>query len=102
MRNVKVAKVIGDGAYDSKKVYSLLDAKGIGTVVKPRKSSRADTRCPGRRRAVELVRSLGYGGWVSLMGYGRRWAVETAYSTFKRVFGENAMGSLNLKTVISL
>jgi hypothetical protein len=27
-----------------------------------------------------------------MTGYGRRWAVETAYSTFKRLFGESAMG----------
>ena len=26
------------------------------------------------------------------MRYGRRWAVETAYSTFKRLFGEGVMG----------
>jgi hypothetical protein len=24
-------------------------------------------------------------------GYGRRWAVETAYSTFKRLFGEHSL-----------
>jgi len=25
------------------------------------------------------------------MGYGRRWSVETAYSIFKRLFGEGVM-----------
>jgi hypothetical protein len=25
------------------------------------------------------------------MGYGRRWAVETAFSTYKRLYGENTM-----------
>jgi len=25
------------------------------------------------------------------VGYGRRWAVETAYSTFKRLFGEHSL-----------
>ena len=56
--------------------------------VKPRGNGRMDRGHPGRRRAVELVRKLGYEGWVELVGYGRRWAVETAYSTFKRLFGE--------------
>jgi hypothetical protein len=35
-----------------------------------------------RRRAVGLVRSLGYEEWAERVGYGRRWAVETAYSSF--------------------
>jgi hypothetical protein len=26
-----------------------------------------------------------------VMGYGRRWAVETAFSTYKRLYGENCM-----------
>jgi hypothetical protein len=89
--NVRVAKVYGDGAYDSGKVYDFLESRGIEAVVKPRRNSRLDTRCPGRRRAVELVRSLGYDEWAKLSGYGRRWAVETAYSTFKRLFGEHSL-----------
>jgi hypothetical protein len=39
-----------------------------------------------------MIRELGYGTWAEFTGYGRRWAVETAYSTFKRLFGESAMG----------
>jgi hypothetical protein len=88
---VRVAEVIGDGAYDSSRVYALLEAKGIRVTVKPRRNGRVDRGHPGRRRAVELVRSLGYGGWAELVGYGRRWAVETAYSTFKRMFGEGSL-----------
>ena len=87
-RNVRVAKVIGDGAYDSGEVYDLLEAKGIEPVIKPRRNSRLDTRCPGRRLAVGRVREVGYDAWAKLTGYGGRWAVETAYSTFKRLFGE--------------
>jgi hypothetical protein len=90
-RNVEVSKVIGDGAYDSGRVYALLEGLGVEAVIKPRRNSRLDTRCPGRRRAVELVRSLGYDEWAKLSGYGRRWAVETAYSTFKRLFGEHSL-----------
>jgi hypothetical protein len=46
---------------------------------------------PSRRRAVELCRDLGYEAWARLTGYGQRWAVETAYSTFKRLFGEHSL-----------
>jgi len=31
---------------------------------------------------------LGYEGWAYNKGYGMRWMVETAYSTFRRLFGE--------------
>ena len=90
-RNVRVSKVIGDGAYDSGKVYGFLGDRGVEAVVKPRRNSRVDTGSPGRRLAVGRVRELGYEAWARVTGYGRRWAVETAYSTFKRVFGEHSL-----------
>jgi len=87
-RNVRVAEVIGDGAYDSGEVYDLLEAKGIEPVIKPRRNARLESGPPARRRAVSQIRELGYEAWARITGYGRRWAVETAYSTFKRLFGE--------------
>jgi hypothetical protein len=90
-RNVRVAKVIGDGAYDSGEVYDLLEAKGIEPVIKPRRNARLGTGPPARRRAVSQIRELGYEAWARVTGYGRRWAVETSYSTFKRLFGEHSL-----------
>lgn len=46
---------------------------------------------PARRRAVRRFCELGYEAWAKLKGYGRRWMVETAFSTFKRLFGEHSM-----------
>jgi hypothetical protein len=89
--NVRVARVYGDGAYDSSAVYDLLEGRGVEAVIKPRRNSRLDAGSPSRRRAVELCRELGYEEWVRVTGYGRRWAVETAYSTFKRLFGEHSL-----------
>jgi hypothetical protein len=93
-----VTKLYGDGAYASGEVYRLLEAKGIEPVIKPRRNARLDTRPPARRRAVEPCRELGYEAWVRLTGYGRRWAVETAYSTFKRLFGGHSL-SRSLESV---
>jgi hypothetical protein len=87
-RNVRVAKMIGDGAYDSGEVYDLLEAKGIEPVVKPRRNAGLGAGPPARRRAVSRIRELGYEAWARITGYGRRWAVEISYSTFKRLFGE--------------
>jgi IS5 family transposase len=87
-RNVRVAKLYGDGAYDSGDAYRLLEGRGIEPVIKPRRNARLDTGPPARRRAVSQIREVGYEAWARITGYGRRWAVETAYSTFKRLFGE--------------
>jgi len=89
---VRVEKMIGDGAYDSGLVYGELEKRGVEAVIKPRRNARSDTGPPARGVAVGHIRELGYGTWAESVGYGRRWAVETAYSIFKRLFGEGAMG----------
>ena len=40
---------------------------------------------------MSRIREMVHEAWSRLTGYGRRWAVETAYSTFKRLFGEGCM-----------
>ena len=90
-RQGKVSKVYGDGAYDSSEVYELLAQKGMEAVIKPRRNSRLDTSSEPRRRAVTRYKRLGHIRWTNLTGYGKRWSVETAYSTFKRAFGEYCM-----------
>jgi len=90
-RRRRIEEALGDGAYDSGMVYEMLEARGIEPVIKPRRNSRLDTRSPARRRAVRQSMDLGYEAWAEEKGYGRRWAVETAFSTFKRLFGEHSM-----------
>jgi len=87
----KVSKVYADGAFDSSKVYELLEQKGIEAVIKPRRNSRLDTPSDPRRRSVTLYKRLGHKQWSNFKDYGKRWSVETAYSTFKRTFGEFCM-----------
>jgi hypothetical protein len=89
--NVRVEKMIGDGAYDSGEVYGETERRGIEAVVKPRVDARSDAGPLERCLAVGQIRELGYGTWAELVEYGRRWAVETAYSTFKRLFGEHSL-----------
>ena len=91
-RNTRVAEALMDSAYDSMEVYEELERRGIEAVIKPRVNARSDTGPPSRGRAVGMILELGHATWSELVGYGRRWAVETAYSTFKRLFGESAMG----------
>ena len=72
-------------------VFEELEARGIEAVIKPRRNSVPGTASPARGRAVEEFLELGYEGWAVEKGYGRRWAVETAFSTFKRLFGEHSL-----------
>ena len=90
-RNVRVVRLYGDGAYDAGEVIDLLDAKGIEPVIKPQRNARLGSGPPARRRAVSQIREFGYATCARFTGYGRRWAVETAYSTFKRLFGEHSL-----------
>ena len=88
----KVGELLGDGAYDSGELYELLERRGIMAVIKPKGNARSDTGSLSRSVAVGMIRELGYATWAETVGYGRRWCVETAYSTFKRLFGECALG----------
>jgi len=90
-RHGKVSKVYADGAFDSSQVYELLESKGIEAVIKPRRNSRLDTSSEPRRKAVIQYKRLGHRRWTKLKGYGKRWSVETAYSTLKRTFREFCM-----------
>ena len=87
----RILKAYMDGSYDSSSIYELLKAKGIDAVIKPRKNSRLETRSEARRRAIALYMRMGHEAWSKLKEYGKRWSVETAYSTFKRLFGEFSM-----------
>ena len=90
-RRVEVSKMLGDGAYDNAEVYEDLEHRGIEAGVKPRRNSSIDTPSEARRREVQLYKHMGHKGWTRLKGYGRRWSVETAYSTFKGAFGGYCM-----------
>jgi len=40
---------------------------------------------------VKQFRDLGYEAWAKEKGCGRRWMAETAFSTFKSLFGEHSL-----------
>jgi hypothetical protein len=90
-RHRLISEACMDGAYDSIKSYRLLKKAGIKPIIKPRKNARADRGPPERRNSVMMLKMLGEREWSGRMGYGRRWAAETAFSTFKRLYGEHSM-----------
>ena len=86
------------GAYDSSKTYALLREMSINPIIKPRKNARTDRGPPERRNSAMMLKMLGEREWSGRMGYGRRWAAETAFSTFKRLYGEYCMAK-NMESI---
>jgi len=92
-------KVIGDGAYDSKKNFRLLADKGIDPVIRVRKNSSFKARgCMPRKLAV--VEQIGNPEWKKEKGYGLRWMAESAVSSVKRVFGEH-ISSIKWRNIVN-
>jgi IS5 family transposase len=87
-RKGKIAKTIGDGAYDTKSRFRYLDARKIEPVIKVRRdaSRRAGGCVPRRLVAQEYLRDPE--AWKRRHGYGQRWMVESVFSSLKRTFGE--------------
>jgi hypothetical protein len=87
-RKRKIAKAIGDGAYDTKSNFRYLDDKGIEPVIKVRKNSsgKAGGCVPRKLVAQEYLQDPE--AWKRNHGYGQRWMAETVFSSYKRTFGE--------------
>jgi hypothetical protein len=84
----KIAKVMGDGAYDTKRNFRYLDANGIEPIIKVRRnaSSKAGGCVLRKLAAQEYLHDPKT--WKRNHGYGQRWMVESAFSSLKRTFGE--------------
>jgi hypothetical protein len=90
-RHRTIIEAYMDGAYDSVKAYRLLRSMGVNPIIKPRRNARTDRGPSERRVSVIMFKVLGEKAWSRVMGYGRRWSAETAFSTFKRLYGEYCM-----------
>ncbi len=88
-RGGEIARVYGDGGYDSRENFNYLAGNDIEPVIKTRKDASTKARgSPSRAKMVREIRKLGYEGWRDKYKYGDRWMVETFFSGVKRVFGE--------------
>ena len=79
--------------YGKKKQYDIF-RDGYKAVIKPRRDARMDRGSPERRVSVITFKRLSEREWSRVMGYGRRWSAETAFSTFKRLYGEYHMAKV--------
>jgi hypothetical protein len=71
---------------------------GIRPVIKPRVNARTDLGLPERCTPATIPKTLVEREWSKVRGYGRRWAAETAFSTYKRLYGEHCL-SKNIENI---
>ena len=87
--NVRVGRVLGDGAYDSRANFNFLDERHIKPVIRIRKGSVPKSKgCQARKLAVIEQQAFKPRSWSRIHRFGKRWRVEGAYSCIKRIFGE--------------
>lgn len=86
-----IDKFMGDGLYDAKDNFRLLDHLGIEPVIKIRKGAVPNSGgCMARKKQVLEYQKLGYKDWAKEKKYGRRWvATEGIFSAVKRILGES-------------
>jgi len=86
---VRVKRVLGDGAYDTKDDFKFLSENGIKPVIRVRSNAVPKSRgCIARKEAVVEQQMFKPKSWSNIHRFGYRWRVEGAYSCIKRIFGE--------------
>ena len=87
--DVRVGRVLADGAYDSKANFNFLAGEGIKPVIRVRKGSvRNANGSYARKLAVVEQQAFRPKSWSRIHRFGYRWRVEGAFSCIKRIFGE--------------
>jgi hypothetical protein len=93
-KNVRVRRVLADGAYDSKANFNFLAGEGIKPVIRVRKGSvQKSDGSYARKLAVVEQQAFKPKSWSNVHRFGYRWRVEGAFSVIKRVFGEYVMAT---------
>lgn len=96
-KQVKV--VVADGAYDRKKCRNTIKEKGSKGLIPPPKNGKFQGDGGERDEALFLIKCLGGDKqarsiWGKLTGYNRRVLVETAFSRFKRYYGDRVFSKV--------
>ena len=88
----QIEEVLGDGGYDARSCFNGCAKLGAKPLFRVRKNASTRARgSPSRAEVVRRVRKHGLRVWKRMVGFGRRWAVETAIGSFKAMFGESVM-----------
>ncbi len=89
----EIEQVSGDGAYDKRKCYDKIGARGAKPTIPPRKDAvlweeEADGQQEHpRNQVLERIDQVGRQQWKQESGYHRRSLAETTMFRFKTIFG---------------
>ena len=87
--NVRVKRVLGDGAYDSRANFNFLSNNHMKPVIRVRSNSMPKSKgCQARKNAVMEQQTFKPKAWSRIHRFGHRWRAEGAFSCIKRIFGE--------------
>jgi hypothetical protein len=98
--DMPIARVIGDGSYDTFACYEAVDQRGGIGLFPPKKRARLSTETPyhmkpanppaiaQRDKTITQVREIGHQAWKMQSGYHQRSLVETTMYRLKHILGE--------------
>ena len=87
--NVRVKRVLADGAYDSRANFNFLSSRNVKPVIRVRSNSIPKSKgSMARKMAVIEQQTFRPKAWSRIHRFGYRWRVEGAFSCIKRIFGE--------------
>lgn len=88
--HTQIKSVSGDGAYDTKNCYEVIEQRGAKANIPPRQNARlSQTSDTGNARDdnINTIRDVGRKRWKQQSGYHQRSLAETAMFRFKKIFG---------------
>ncbi|MCX6677518.1 MAG: IS5 family transposase [Methanothrix sp.] len=86
----KIEQADADGAYDTREAFNKLAENNIMPAIKIRSNTSTKARgSPLRAKHAREYLEMGYKSWKKKYDYGKRWAVEGAFSLVKRIMGES-------------
>jgi hypothetical protein len=86
----KIEQADADGAYDNRDAFNKLAENNIRPAIKIRSNTSTKARgSPLRAKHAQEYLKMGYKSWKKKYDYGKRWAVEGAFSLVKRIMGES-------------
>jgi transposase len=99
-KKITIGKLIADGAYEGNEIFRFLSDKGIQPCIKVRRNARIELKKRNILRNLSvLAQRTDLQKWKDSVSYGKRWIVETVFSSIKRRFGEYVY-SVKLKNMI--
>ena len=101
-RQITVSKLfVDDGAYDGNNIFRCIADDGMLPCIKVRKNATVQIKKGHILRNLSVISQKNdLQRWKdSIVSYGKRWSVETVFSSIKRMFGEYVY-SVRLKNMI--